>query len=370
MTSGRDGCDNKHAQYHCLDLWAIPSEVLKLKEPERGRAIATLVHSSASPPKPNSHAHPARISLADEALAVTFLFTVLGGPLVVLGTIFGILLVGSFALRLSLVPVALLLAYHPLPSAFSPDFTEWFLTCRLTRALYKYFTYRLVWTDDALQRNQTAAPWIGAGPPHGVLPFANILSIPALNAVLNVKFVGAPASITFRTPFLRYLTLYPCVRVDKRSIASANALGICVGIVPDGIAGIFRQSLHREVVALKHRRGVARLALKTGAPVFPAYSFGNTAAFSSWWDPWGMMEFVSRRMRASIFLYWGRWGLPIPRRTQITMAFDSPIAVIQTDEPSNKEIDAVHSQILNSIRDCFETHRDAFGWGDKELVYE
>ena len=35
---------------------------------------------------------------------------------------------------------------------------------------------------------------------------------------------------------------------------------------------------HKELVAMKDRKGIARLALRTGTPIVPAYSFGNTTA--------------------------------------------------------------------------------------------
>jgi 2-acylglycerol O-acyltransferase 2 len=136
----------------------------------------------------------------------------------------------------------------------------------------------MVWADDDYERAQASPPWIGAGPPHGVLPIANVLSIPAVNTFAFRPFAGAPASVVFATPLLRYLTLFECVPVDRRSIAAAVARGVCVGIVPDGVAGIFRMrdSARGEFVCLKTKKGLARLALKTGTPILPAYSFGNT----------------------------------------------------------------------------------------------
>lgn len=154
---------------------------------------------------------------------------------------------------------------------------------------------------------------------------------------------------------------------------------MCVGIVPDGVAGIFKHNSasngrrlgpkgpkalkslenqrqkergtvfstdfrgQKELVAMKDRKGIARLALRSGTPVLPAYSFGNTAAprfargleafvrvkafiravhgafeaFSCWYDSFGILESFSRKAQASIFFFWGRFGLPIPRRTQV-----------------------------------------------------
>eukprot|EP00978_Attheya_sp_CCMP212_P001781 scaffold3672_cov46-Attheya_sp.AAC.1 len=49
-------------------------------------------------------------------------------------------------------------------------------------------------SDSNLEDVQLNGPWIGAGPPHGVLPFANVLSIPAINSIMGKKFAGAPAN--------------------------------------------------------------------------------------------------------------------------------------------------------------------------------
>ena len=76
------------------------------------------------------------------------------------------------------------------------------------------------------------------------------------------------------------------------------------------------QPKHFEDVALKDKKGLARFSLRTGIPIVPAYSLGNTAAMSCWHDgllfpkgPW-IMEKLSRTFRASLFVPVGRWGLP------------------------------------------------------------
>ena len=75
----------------------------------------------------------------------------------------------------------------------------------------RYFSYRFVWCDDHVEEIEKLPVWIGAGAPHGVLPFANILSISAINTftVQNDegtysfrKFAGAAASAIFSTPMV------------------------------------------------------------------------------------------------------------------------------------------------------------------------
>ena len=52
--------------------------------------------------------------------------------------------------------------------------------------------------------------------------------------------MGVGADVVFHTPFLRYLTLFGCIGASATSITKALKNNKCPGVVPDGIAGIFR----------------------------------------------------------------------------------------------------------------------------------
>jgi len=359
----------ENTSYHCLDVWAISPKVLEIKdEGKKKKVIDALVRSNGAEPFPkDSLSSMAPITLFEEFLAISVLLLWLGGPLFWIFSTVAVLVAGDFKLRLGAIIISLILMYHPVSSPL-PGFME----SSVTRALFKYFTYRFVWVNDNQEAALLNAPWIGVSPPHGVMPFANVLSIPGINLYFGVNFVGAGASVVQSIPFLRYMaSWYPFITVDKHLILKAVCeQNTCVGIVPDGIAGIFRQNHSHEAVAMKNRKGIARLCLRTGTNVLPAYSFGNTLCLSSWFDRFGILENVSRKSQASIFLYWGRFGLPIPRRVPITMAIGKTIIVKKVvGEPTQNQIDILHEQILNGIRDCFENHKSALGWGDKQLVF-
>ena len=146
--------------------------------------------------------------------------------------------------------------------------------------------------------------------------------------------------------------------------------GVCVGTVPDGIAGIFRCSPAEEVVYLKERKGLAKLALRTGTPLLPVYSCGNTEVFSAWFDPFGWMEHVSRKLQAALFVYWGRFLLPIPRRVNITMLIGAPILVerVAGGEPTQAQVDELHERFLSDVQGLYERHKAALGWAHKRMV--
>lgn len=257
----------------------------------------------------------------------------MGGPLFLVTTGLAAVFVGTWREKAAFLLLATTLAVHPLPAPGSKLSRE-LMKSKLTQWMNKYFSYRLLWCDDDVQTARKSMPWIGVGPPHGVLPFANMLGIPAINETLGCPFVGAAANVVFKTPGLRYLMAYGCVTADRKDMVKALGRGQCVGILPDGVAGIFRTNKHRELVAMKDRKGLARLALRTGTPLIPVYSFGNTAAFSCWYDRWGILESISRKVQASFFLYWGRCFLPIPYRVQITMAIGKLIEVPQVENPT------------------------------------
>jgi 2-acylglycerol O-acyltransferase 2 len=269
------------------------------------RAVEALAKRSDGPFPDNALAGKAEMSLVEELTVIFGLLFIMGGPL------FWILLVGTYTVcfgswmqLFGYVGLTLLLANHPLPSVAEKAWNS-----AIVRASYKYFSYRFVWCDDDLELTRTKGPWIGAGVPHGVMPFSNLLSIPAINSFAYTGgFVGAPASVVFKTPFLRYFTMLGCCGVGGKEITNEiTEKKNCVGIVPDGIAGIFKCSHDEEVVYLKNRKGLAKLAIRTGTPIVPAFSVGNSMAFSCWFDQWGIMEKLSRRYQASIFMYWGRY---------------------------------------------------------------
>ena len=140
------------------------------------------------------------------------------------------------------------------------------------------------------------------------------------------------------------------------------------GMVPDGVAGIFQCSTSKEIVNMRTRKGLSKLALRTGTPLFPGYSVGNTSVFDALFDPWGVMEFLSRKLKVSLFVPYGRFGLPIPRRSNITMIFGAVIPVEKVPEPTEKQVDELHEKLCNAIQDIFNTHKVSLGWGDKELI--
>lgn len=326
-----------------------------------------LTVSSDGPFPDGTFTKKADISTAESLAVMSFFAILMAGPVILIVLLLTSLIYGAWQRFLLLVVLWAALALHPLPD------NQKMCTHPFTLMLYKYFTYRFMWCDDVLEEVHRTHGWIGAGAPHGVLPIANFLSMPAINAVAPNKFVGGPASIVLITPFLRYMTVFGgAVDVSGPSLKRASGEGTCIGIVPDGIAGIFQQNAGQdeERVALKKRMGLAKLSIRNNIPVVPAYSMGNTAVYSSWYDSLGIMEGLSRKLQTSIFVFWGRWGLPIPKRANITMLLAKPIWPKEVvDNPSKEQVESMHQRILDGIVEAFNLHKGCCGWKERQIVF-
>ena len=180
-----------------------------------------------------------------------------------------------------------------------------------------------------------------------------------------------------------------------------------MGVVCDGIAGIFKCTRENEAFYLKTRKSLAKFCIRNGCPFVPAYrcacvslsrsvsvclssplrsrksfakfcirngcpfvpaySVGNSQAFNSWFDRYGFLEWLSRKTQTSLFLYWGRFLLPIPFRTNVTLLFGAPVPVEKKENPTEEEVDMVHQEMLDAFVKLFDTHKHALGWSHREL---
>lgn len=121
---------------------------------------------------------------------------------------------------------------------------------------------------------------------------------------------------------------------------------------------------------LKNRKGFVRIALKTGAPLVPAISFGENEVFGLVHYPPGSLVrrfqdgFKRLTTVAPIHLI-GRGFLQynfgiIPRRHPITTVIGAPIDVPKNPQPSNEEIDALHTLFSERLVELFETHKHKY----------
>lgn len=258
-----------------------------------------------------------------------------------------------------------------------PPENRWTMPLRnqkLGRGFMRYFPMRCIVEDDAVL--DSPRPVIFGGVPHGMFPIG-MLILALCNFALPFRWSrGAAASILFRLPIWRQVLRWNGgIDVSKAAITSALANGDNVIIAMDGIAGMFAADRGlregKEVFLLTPRKGLCRVALQTGAPLVPFVCFGNTKACKPFTDPCGFMAALSRLLRVSLIWPSGRWGLPVPHRTPVTIVLGSPLIAPSTEpiaEPTDAQVDLLHDQLLKQVEGIYYRWRRAAGYGGVELV--
>lgn len=99
------------------------------------------------------------------------------------------------------------------------------------------------------------------------------------------------------------------------------------------------------------------------------YSFGVTRMFKTTTDPCGFFEWISRKIRFPILIFWGRFFLWTAFRVPQTIALGKPIPVRKNEDPSSEDVDALHEKIMEETKKLFDTHKKAYDWENVELKF-
>jgi len=229
----------------------------------------------------------------------------------------------------------------------------------------RYFSYRIIVEKDF----DHSTPAIYAFSPHGVFAIAPSIQILLNEFVMGENFHFLAATAAFYVPIYNIsLKLMGFKTVDKPSFMSTLKSGRSVGIVPGGIAEMFKASDPAEVLMVKQRKGFVKLALETGSQIVPCYCFGNTQTFST--ASGGILASLSRMFRVSLITFWGRWGLPLPRRSPLVTVIGRPIYCPQVVDPSVELINEYHTTYLKEMRRIYDRYKNVYQWQDKKLVFQ
>lgn len=209
------------------------------------------------------------------------------------------------------------------------------------------------------------------------------------------------ASATLWVPILHHVIGFiGGVNASASAVESVLQKGETLAVAPGGIAEMFLGyprpgcGPDEEYALVLHRKGFVRLALKHGLPLVPVYVFGNTKLFKRLQLP-PLVEAVSKLLRTSLVLFWGRWGLPVPFQVPLLYAVGTPLDAHCADftrtvngapaaatnvsrgprvrglsgwRPSESEVSALHAEFCTALVKVFEEHKAGYGWGHKRLV--
>ena len=131
-----------------------------------------------------------------------------------------------------------------------------------------------------------------------------------------------------------------------------------------------------EAALLKDRNGLFKLAVQHNIPIVPVYTFGATKMFRRVQLPY-IFELVSRALRISLCLLYGKLGLPIPFRQRLMYVIGKTIWPSITTSSSDvnslageqfdERVQQMHDAFCKEIIRIFDRNKTHYGWKDKTL---
>ncbi|CAK4082682.1 unnamed protein product [Aphanomyces euteiches] len=204
---------------------------------------------------------------------------------------------------------------------------------------------------------------------HGVL-MGNI-STPKFRDVVGENRRHLGASIVFRIPVYREIMLFFGVvdasrRVANAVLKSGKTLVILVG----GVIEQMMAERGKHLVYAKKRKGHCKLAIQHGVPVVPVYCFGETDTYDCSTFMLPFRQWVAKKFSIALTIcsgpYW--WFPAYPFDVEFHHVFGKPIETTKNENPTQEEIDRVHSQYVAELERIFHKYKAQFGHPDATLT--
>eukprot|EP00884_Botryococcus_braunii_P010927 jgi/Botrbrau1/19836/Bobra.0124s0073.1 len=242
------------------------------------------------------------------------------------------------------------------------------------KAAIRYFPVE-VYVEHA-DELRPGTPYIVGYEPHSVIPNGMPVVFSEYSRLLPAGLrgiTGLASSTCFHVPIIRHLWWGLGLRPATRKVMSQTlARGQSVVICPGGVKECCHLSYDKEVIFLRQRYGFVRMALEHGAPLVPAFCFGQTGTFH-WIRPGppffseAVVTWVASKLGFLPVYVYGYGFLPMPLRTRMRVVIGRAIAVPKVEKPSHALIEEYLQRFIASMADLYDRHCKAAGCQDRKL---
>ena len=256
----------------------------------------------------------------------------------------------------------------------------WVRSWTLWRHLRDYFPIKLIKTSELNPRHN----YILCCHPHGIICFGAVTCFASEAENFSSKFPGIFPHVNtvegnlWMPGFREFFLMFGAVASSKESLThllSTREGGKAAVLMVGGIPEMENFQENSIKVVLNRRKGFIKLALRHGTHLVPTFVFGETnlykqsGLFSSWQD------WIRSLIGISPVLFYGRgffqnsFGF-LPYRKRMHVVVGTPIRVDKIPEPSQEDIDNLHSFYVRSVRKLFNKYNPIYGNKKSNLVIE
>ncbi|EGZ24922.1 hypothetical protein PHYSODRAFT_458370, partial [Phytophthora sojae] len=119
-------------------------------------------------------------------------------------------------------------------------------------------------------------------------------------------------------------------------------------------------------LVLNKRLGFVKLAMRQGAELVLTFAFGE----NMWNPPTAVIRFF-RALGISMIIFWGKfWWMPkAPSKgKRFGLVYGKPISTKLTENPTDEEVPAIHSQYIAELERIFKQYKAEFGYEEGETL--
>ncbi|KAL0040691.1 hypothetical protein WJX79_001880 [Trebouxia sp. C0005] len=233
-----------------------------------------------------------------------------------------------------------------------------------------YFSCRVTVEDaDALKPGQA---YVVGLEPHSALPVA----LPMVftdhcdllpKGLRGIKILAHTAALYM--PATRHFWWWLGVRpIDKANIHKLLAANNSVVLVPGGVSECMVMKQGQEVMYLRKRLGFVRLALNHGAPLVPAFAFGQSDTYS--WirpGPQYVVDFFRRVLGFVPLLMWGIWYSAVPYKVPVHVVIGTPVLLPQMDNPTDEEVQQYLDMYITAMENLCKRYKHETGHAEMQF---
>jgi len=257
---------------------------------------------------------------------------------------------------------------------------EWVRHCSFWKHLSNYFPVRIIKTAEL---DSEKGNYLLGSHPHGILCSGAFISLATEGAGWAKKFPNLVPNLLmlpayFQVPGMReFMLLLAASAASPKNIdylLGSHKNGQAVAIVIGGTREVYCMDRHDNHIDLflLNRKGFVKKALKHGADLVPTFTFGEAFIFSNMFSNSKgsllrkMQLDVTRKTGCPVPLFFGRalfnysFG-PLPRRQPLTVVVGKPIPVNKTENPTEVQIEEVHSTYVQALKELYEEYNPIYG---------
>lgn len=230
--------------------------------------------------------------------------------------------------------------------------------------LINYFSHRIIFDDNPIKYKFNNKNYIWSWCPHGVIPIGTFFGLfsDKFNKYADSNNIIPLVSWGAKGPFVKQIMdIFGCGNCNKTEIKKYIACNKSIGLWIGGISELMRTNEEKEIIYIKKRKGIFKIALEEGINIIPTFTFGQSLMYKQ------SMKMKIPFINSYFCLYFGKYFTTIPFMVPILNIIGKPIKVNKINNPSDNDINILREKYIIEIKKLYESYKITYNMQNRIL---